>query len=170
MRTRRRPLLAILPALAAILIALWLQRTTPPATPAATPAGPSTGVAVPSTPAAPPTAEPASRQGTPASTAKPADSALTKIAPEEREEVEKTLALIEKGGPFPHRKDGSVFSNRERRLPSQPGGYYREYTVETPGSPDRGARRIIRGSAGETYYTRDHYGTFVRIDERPSSS
>jgi ribonuclease T1 len=75
-----------------------------------------------------------------------------------------TLALIEKGGPYPYRKDGSVFSNREGRLPSKPRGYYREFTVPTSGEGDRGARRIIRGGQGETYYTRDHYATFTRID------
>lgn len=83
---------------------------------------------------------------------------------EERAQVEATLALIDRGGPFPYpKKDGTVFGNREARLPQQPRGYYREYTVPTPGAKNRGARRIVRGKAGETYYTRDHYGTFVRI-------
>jgi ribonuclease T1 len=83
---------------------------------------------------------------------------------EERAEQRKTLDLIARGGPFPYRNDGGVFSNRERRLPQQERGYYREYTVVTPGSHDRGARRVIRGNGGETYYTRDHYRTFARID------
>jgi ribonuclease T1 len=74
-----------------------------------------------------------------------------------------TLALIERGGPFPYSKDGSVFSNREGRLPSRASGYYREYTVETPNSPDRGARRIVTGDGGEVYYTRDHYDSFVQL-------
>jgi ribonuclease T1 len=74
-----------------------------------------------------------------------------------------TLALIDRGGPFPYRQDGVVFQNRERRLPRQPSGYYHEYTVKTPGSPDRGARRIVTGSRGEFYYTADHYDTFARV-------
>jgi ribonuclease T1 len=85
--------------------------------------------------------------------------------PAERRQVLQTLDLIERGGPFPFPRDGIVFSNRERRLPSHGRGYYHEYTVPTPGAHNRGARRIIRGDRGETYYTRDHYETFVRIDE-----
>jgi len=84
---------------------------------------------------------------------------LAQLPPEARE----ALQLIERGGPFPWRKDGSVFGNRERRLPEQPRGYYREYTVATPGSPDRGARRIVAGRRGERYYTADHYRSFRRI-------
>lgn len=82
----------------------------------------------------------------------------------ERAQLLDTLALINRGGPYPYPKDGSVFSNREGRLPSQPRGYYREYTVPTPAAKNRGARRIVRGKNGETWYTRDHYKTFVRID------
>jgi ribonuclease T1 len=62
-------------------------------------------------------------------------------------------------------KDGAVFGNREGRLPARPRGYYREYTVKTPGSPDRGARRIVGGSNGEFYYTDDHYNTFKLIKD-----
>jgi ribonuclease T1 len=83
---------------------------------------------------------------------------------EERAELQKTLDLIARGGPFPYPNDGRVFGNRERRLPQHEAGYYREYTVVTPGSRDRGARRVVRGNGGETYYTRDHYRTFERID------
>lgn len=78
-------------------------------------------------------------------------------------EARATLQLIERGGPFPYRRDGVVFGNRERRLPMKPHGYYREYTVPTPGARDRGARRIVAGSA-ERYYTDDHYRTFRRIE------
>jgi len=60
-------------------------------------------------------------------------------------QAQQTLTLIRQGGPFPYRKDGTVFGNRERLLPRQPRGYYREYTVPTPGSRDRGARRIVAG-------------------------
>jgi ribonuclease T1 len=78
-------------------------------------------------------------------------------------EARDTLRLIERGGPFPDRKDGSVFSNRERRLPPRPFGYYREYTVPTPGARNRGARRIVTGDSAERYYTADHYRSFRRI-------
>jgi guanyl-specific ribonuclease Sa len=76
-----------------------------------------------------------------------------------------TIRLIEQGGPFPYpANDGVVFHNFEHRLPSEPDGYYHEYTVPTPGSPDRGARRIITGANGAFWYTGDHYGTFERVD------
>jgi ribonuclease T1 len=74
-----------------------------------------------------------------------------------------TLALIDAGGPFPYSRDGVTFENRERLLPDQPRGYYREYTVPTPGSSDRGARRIIVGRDGTAYWTADHYASFSRI-------
>jgi ribonuclease T1 len=86
---------------------------------------------------------------------------LDELPPEGQE----TLALIKQGGPFSYKRDGVVFGNRERRLPSRPRGYYREYTVPTPGASDRGARRIIAGTQGEYYYTDDHYNTFRRIRE-----
>jgi ribonuclease T1 len=79
-------------------------------------------------------------------------------------EAGSTWRLIEKGGPFPYREDGTVFGNRERLLPAEKSGYYREYTVGTPGSEDRGARRIVTGSEGELYYTEDHYSSFVVVD------
>src|SRR5262245_60938696 len=80
-------------------------------------------------------------------------------------EAGETLALIKTGGPFPFRKDGIVFMNREKRLPFKPRGYYTEYTVRTPGRADRGARRIVAGqgstgnpaTGGEYYYSDDHY-------------
>ncbi len=76
-----------------------------------------------------------------------------------------TLDLIAKGGPFPYPKDGTVFDNREGVLPKQSTGYYHEYTVITPGSPDRGARRIVAGEKkDEDYYTADHYSTFELVD------
>jgi ribonuclease T1 len=80
-------------------------------------------------------------------------------------EAQVTLALIERGGPFPYAKDGSVFANREHRLPARPRGYYHEYTVKTPSARDRGARRVIAGRPGEYYYTDDHYRSFRRIRE-----
>ncbi|MBY8340582.1 ribonuclease [Streptomyces spinosirectus] len=76
-----------------------------------------------------------------------------------------TLDLIAKGGPYPYEQDGTVFSNREGVLPSQSSGYYHEYTVKTPGSSTRGARRIVTGEqTQEDYYTSDHYVTFDLID------
>lgn len=89
-------------------------------------------------------------------------------------EARKTLDNIKTGGPFPYRRDGSIFGNREYFLPSRSHGYYTEYTVLTPGSPDRGARRIIAGAgkertprlSGEYYYTDDHYQSFKKIIER----
>ncbi|MFF9196141.1 ribonuclease domain-containing protein [Streptomyces sp. NPDC014779] len=78
-------------------------------------------------------------------------------------EARRTLALIRKGGPFPYAKDGAVFSNFERVLPRHPRGYYHEYTVPTPGERDRGARRIVTGRQGETYYTDDHYQSFREV-------
>jgi ribonuclease T1 len=87
-------------------------------------------------------------------------------------EARDTLVLIKRGGPFPYRKDGATFGNFERRLPQRARGYYREYTVPTPGARDRGARRIVaggdartQGGYGEYYYTDDHYRTFRRIRE-----
>ena len=80
----------------------------------------------------------------------------------------KTYRLIHAGGPFPYEKDGTVFGNRERLLPRKARGYYREYTVRTPGLSHRGARRIVCG--GEVprqpdacYYTADHYASFRMI-------
>jgi guanyl-specific ribonuclease Sa len=75
-----------------------------------------------------------------------------------------TWRLIEAGGPYPYREDGSVFGNRERLLPEERNGYYREYTVDTPGGEDRGARRIVTGAEGECYFTEDHYSSFVVVD------
>ncbi len=84
-------------------------------------------------------------------------------------EAIETLALIQRGGPFPYRKDGTTFQNRERLLPAKPRGYYREYTVPTPGARDRGARRIVAGGKPPEvfYYTADHYGSFRQIEPLP---
>lgn len=79
-------------------------------------------------------------------------------------EAQQTVALIDSGGPFPYDKDGSTFHNFEGILPAQPRGYYREYTVRTPGESDRGARRIVTGDNDrELFYTADHYESFVRV-------
>jgi ribonuclease T1 len=90
--------------------------------------------------------------------------ALAELPPQARE----TESLIRRGGPFPYSKDGTVFFNREGQLPRQPRGYYREYTVKTPGARDRGARRIVCGGRQPVvpdacFYTADHYASFRRI-------
>jgi ribonuclease T1 len=87
--------------------------------------------------------------------------AAAELPPDARE----TLVLIRQGGPFPYDRDGVVFGNFERRLPARERGYYREYTVPTPGLKHRGVRRIVAGRAGELYYSDDHYRTFKRIRE-----
>ena len=83
------------------------------------------------------------------------------LPPEGRE----TLDLIRADGPFPYDRDGVAFQNREGILPPQDEGYYREYTVPTPGEDDRGARRIVGGEDGDRYYTEDHYASFEQIEE-----
>ena len=95
--------------------------------------------------------------------ASPQRMAFADLPPEARQ----TLALIRQGGPFPYERDGIVFGNFERRLPSEPRGHYREYTVKTPGERSRGARRIIAGGQPPKvfYYTADHYQHFSRIEE-----
>lgn len=86
--------------------------------------------------------------------------ALTSLPGEARQ----TVALIDRGGPFPYRQDGSVFANQERRLPAHTSGWYREYTVHTPGSEDRGARRLITGGDGRLlFWTADHYASFAVV-------
>lgn len=80
-------------------------------------------------------------------------------------EARNTLRAIKNGGPFAYPRDGVVFGNFERILPKHPRGYYHEYTVKTPGTRGRGARRIISGGSGEYFYTADHYQTFKRILE-----
>ncbi len=94
------------------------------------------------------------------------DAALTFISiaalPPEARDI---LHLIKQGGPFSYARDGVVFGNYEKLLPLKPRGYYREYTVKTPGVRNRGARRIVCGPITECYYTPDHYRTFQRIRE-----
>lgn len=80
-------------------------------------------------------------------------------------EARHTLQLIKQDGPFPYSRDGVTFGNYEKRLPLRQRGYYREYTVKTPGSRNRGARRIVAGQQSEYYYTADHYRSFQRIRE-----
>ncbi|MFC3551948.1 ribonuclease domain-containing protein [Lysobacter cavernae] len=147
----RRPVWLIA---AIVLLGLWAwsQRTDRNAVPSPPPA-PSEAVAV---------RDGAARVPAPAEQAR-----YPAFLPREAHDV---LARIARGGPYAYRQDGGVFQNRERRLPRQPRGYYREYTVDTPGSDDRGARRLITGGgiAGESppveyWYSDDHYRSFRRF-------
>jgi ribonuclease T1 len=80
-------------------------------------------------------------------------------------EARHTIQVIRRGGPFPFQRDGVEFGNHERLLPPRQRGYYREFTVPTPGVSSRGARRIIAGGSGEYFYTADHYRSFKRVRE-----
>lgn len=95
------------------------------------------------------------------------DPGVTLTVAELPAEGAKVYRLIHQGGPFAYEKDGTVFGNRERLLPPQTRGYYREYTVTTPGSRHRGVRRIVCGGQARTpdacYYTADHYESFRKI-------
>lgn len=103
--------------------------------------------------------------GTPSATRAPSDDGLEVVgASSLPAEARRTLALVDRGGPYPYARDGAVFGNVERLLPQRPRGWYREYTVPTPGESDRGARRIVAGQDGTRYYTADHYESFVRVD------
>lgn len=157
-RRKNNPLVWALAALAVFITALWQQRTghEPHSVPAVKTTGSTTAG----------TSEPANASNAirPRASMPAAADARSAIPAAERVQLEKTLALIARGGPFPYSKDGTVFSNREALLPAQQRGYYREYTVPTPGESTRGARRVVQGKSGETWYTRDHYKTLVRID------
>ena len=85
---------------------------------------------------------------------------------EQEQNFQRTLQLIQQGGPFPYSRDGITFENREGRLPQKPRGYYREFTVDTPGLNHRGPRRIVSGGNPPEvfYYTEDHYTSFIRIN------
>ncbi|MBO9718349.1 MAG: ribonuclease [Pseudoxanthomonas sp.] len=82
------------------------------------------------------------------------------------------IRRIQRGESFPNRQDGSVFGNREQRLPARERGYYREFTVPTPGLSHRGARRIVTGGdpPREWYYTGDHYDSFRRFEPPAAES
>jgi ribonuclease T1 len=136
----RHRLRAAVAAGAAVLLVLWLA---------------ACGVAVPTVPAAP---------ATRAASAATPDSGLPAVpAADLPDEARDTLVLIDRGGPYPYAKDGSVFGNIERLLPARPRGYHREYTVPTPSSRDRGARRLVAGAEGDVYWTDDHYETFRQV-------
>jgi ribonuclease T1 len=99
--------------------------------------------------------------------AKPTPDGLPVIAATELpKQAQETIALIKAGGPFPYPRDGIAFSNREKILPKEKRGYYKEYTVKTPGAKNRGARRIVTGGEGQFYYSDDHYASFKRVLEK----
>jgi guanyl-specific ribonuclease Sa len=87
----------------------------------------------------------------------------------QQRELQKTLQRIRNSGPFPYDRDGITFQNRERLLPSKARGYYREYTVDTPGLSHRGPRRVVTGGNPPVvyYYTEDHYRSFRSISGAP---
>ena len=148
--------------LAGLLLAAWwfLRSPQPPPTaPAATTSAPVAGNV--QVPLELPPAGSTGSVGVAGSTG--ADAALPAFLPPEARE---TIGLIQRGGPYPHRQDGGIFGNREGRLPPQSRGWYREYTVATPGLGHRGARRIVTGGdpPREWYYTDDHYDSFRRFD------
>ena len=153
----RRPVWIIVALVVVLGLWLWAQPRAPTPVPSAA-----------STPVAADTASPVPAVApTRADTARPTARYPAFLPPEAHE----VLQRIASNGPFPYRQDGSVFQNRERRLPAQPRGYYHEYTVATPGSPDRGARRIITGGGrpGESppqdyWYTDDHYRSFKHFE------
>ena len=138
-------------------------------------APPDAGQPATSQPAAPATSAVANPSATSAVANPPETPAAPSVAntsglPEVRaselpDEARRTLALIARGGPYPYTRDDVTFGNFERILPRKPTGYYKEYTVPTPGESDRGARRIVAGKAGEKYYTPDHYNSFTFIIE-----
>jgi ribonuclease T1 len=169
--TMRRRHLGLLAAIVLIGLWLWTKRSDngdlhpPVATPAGQVVAPASApattagqVAAPASAPATPADQMAAPASAPATTAQYPD-----FLPREAHDV---LARIVQGGPYAHRQDGNVFQNREKRLPAQPRGYYREYTVETPGSDDRGARRIVTGGDPpvEYWYTQDHYRSFRRFE------
>jgi ribonuclease T1 len=160
---RARSLLAGLVVVALVVLALVLNdgSVTAGAPPVSTPRVSTPGVSTPgvSTPA---TAAPSP---TTASSGRDPETGLrwVQLGTLPRE-AQRTVTLIEAGGPYPYGKDGATFGNRERILPVQRAGFYREYTVVTPGEGDRGARRIVAGDEGrQLFYTGDHYSSFVRI-------
>ena len=116
------------------------------------------------------TAQPSTAQPVAPATAAPPAPANPSGLPEVKTselpaEARQTLGLIARGGPYPFSRDGVTFGNFERILPRKSSGYYKEYTVRTPGESGRGARRIVAGQAGDKYYTPDHYNSFRFIIE-----
>lgn len=132
------------------LAMLWQQRSSSNASGAAPIAPPAPAAGLP---------HPAPRAAQAASPAASSPAALPVSLPPQ---ARSTIALIQRGGPFPHPQDGNVFGNYEGHLPRQPRGWYHEYTVDTPGLNHRGSRRVVTGGnpPREWYYSDDHYRSF----------
>jgi len=144
----RRPLLALLGLVAALAVGYGVQ------------AGDQDKPA----PSPRSSAAPAPSSGTSTATSDPSGLRVVPLS-DLPPEASDTYELVQSGGPYPYpRNDGVTFHNFERILPSRPDGYYREYTVETPGEDDRGPRRLVVGRDGSVYYTADHYDSFVVVD------
>nr|WP_042194290.1 ribonuclease domain-containing protein [Kibdelosporangium sp. MJ126-NF4]CEL21221.1 Guanyl-specific ribonuclease Sa [Kibdelosporangium sp. MJ126-NF4]CTQ96212.1 Guanyl-specific ribonuclease Sa [Kibdelosporangium sp. MJ126-NF4] len=162
MGSRKRITFALV-GLVILVVAGWLVReASTDSTPSPAPAS-----SAPSSSSAPGTSAPGtSGASSGASSTVPGQSsglrimALSKLP----KEATATWRLIESGGPYPYPRDGVVFENREKRLPVAAKEYYHEYTVQTPDSRDRGARRLIYGKERELYYTENHYDSFVLVD------
>jgi guanyl-specific ribonuclease Sa len=150
----RRRITAALIGLLVLVLGGWLVQDNLGGGSSSAPSTSASAPAQSSTPAKGSAAVPGADSGLPV-------KALSALPPQASD----TWKLIEAGGPYPYpRNDDVVFENREKRLPGKKSGYYHEYTVKTPGSPDRGARRLITGQAHELYYTGDHYASFVVVD------
>lgn len=168
MRTRQRSLVGLLLALVTAAVVWWTQGDgTTPGTDAEPSSSSPTRSAPPSASASPthdytetntPVTDPGQQPGTDPVSGLPLVQ-LAALPPE----AAGTVRLIDAGGPFPEDEDGGTFENREELLPDERRGYYAEYTVPTPGSDDRGARRIVAGDDDELYWTEDHYRSFERI-------
>ncbi|MFJ6616130.1 ribonuclease [Kitasatospora sp. NPDC091335] len=176
MTNRRNPLVVVAVLILALLAgAGYLLTNTGSSHPkaaasptAAATAGASTSGSAAPKPSAPKPSPPAGATApAPAGTWVPTDPAMADVCRTKLpSQAVDTLTLIAKGGPYPYNRDGIVFENRESRLPRKGGDYYHEYTVVTPGSNDRGTRRVVTGTSGEQYWSADHYATFQEIDSR----
>ncbi len=157
-------LLAAIAAVAVVAAVLLLARG---GEDASTPAPAASTAAAAATSAAEPPAATSSEPSAsaPAATVERASDLPTVRLDELPPEALETWRLIDEGGPYPFRADDGTFRNREGVLPERSNGYYREYTVVTPGEDDRGARRLVVGEGGERYYTDDHYDTFREVIE-----
>jgi ribonuclease T1 len=162
-RTPQRSVLGLLLALVMAVVVWWTQGDGGTPDPGAAPTSAEQGTREGSTRTASPSSSP-SPSSKPGTGRTDPVSGLPLVAQAQLPpEAADTVELIDAGGPFPEERDGVTFENREDLLPDEPRGYYAEYTVPTPGSDDRGARRIVAGDGGELYWTQDHYSSFGRI-------
>ena len=146
---------------AAVVLLVWMF--VPAGQDGADPGGGTTSSGSPSSPYTPSADQPTTFPSTGAASADPVSGLSVVSLADLPPEASRIVDLIDSGGPFDEDRDGVTFRNDEELLPDRPSGYYREYTVPTPGSDDRGARRIVAGEDGELYYTGDHYRSFSRI-------